>query len=180
MSLLRAAEPVKLLTSFFGKDVSLMTEALTLLSGRWGEVDFVSPLLPFDETDYYEKETGKDLVRRLVSFATPIPPDKLPEVKIWANGVEDRFAVEGRRRLNIDPGYLSASHLILATGKGFAHRPYLRNGVYADLTLIYREGGFKTLPWTYPDYASPKLMGLLIKIRAKYMEQLKTMRKQES
>jgi hypothetical protein len=70
MSLLRAAEPVKLLTSLFGKDVSLMTEALTLLSGRWGEVDFVSPLLPFDETDYYEKETGKDLVRRLVSFAT--------------------------------------------------------------------------------------------------------------
>jgi len=180
MSLLRAAEPVKLLMSLFAKDAPLMADALTLLSDRWGELDFVSPLLPFDETDYYEKETGTDLVRRLVSFATPIPPEKLPDIKIWTNGIEDRFAVEGRRRLNIDPGYLSASHLILATGKGFAHRPYLRDGIYADLTLLYREGGFKPLPWTYPDYASPKLTGLLVKIRAKYMEQLKTIRKEAS
>ncbi|HLZ18682.1 MAG TPA: DUF4416 family protein, partial [Smithellaceae bacterium] len=74
---------------------------------------------------------------------------------------------------NIDPGYLSQAHLILATGKGYTHRPYLRDGIYADLTLIYQGKKFCTLPWTYPDYADEKQTTMLAAIRARYLLQLK-------
>jgi hypothetical protein len=75
--------------------------------------------------------------------------------------------------VNIDPGYLSQAHLILATGKGYTHRPYLRNGIYADLTLIYQGKKFRSLPWTYPDYADEKQLAMLEVIRARYLLQLK-------
>ncbi len=75
--------------------------------------------------------------------------------------------------MNIDPGYLSPAHLILATGKGYTHRPYLRDGIYADVTLVYRDGAFHSLPWTYPDYAAVGTRTMLQGIRAKYMAQRK-------
>ena len=83
------------------------------------------------------------------------------------------LSAEGRRRVNIDPGYLAKAHLILATGKGYTHRPYLRDGIYADLTLMYRDKTFHPLPWTYPDYAGGEVIGMLTRIREKYMLQLK-------
>jgi hypothetical protein len=81
--------------------------------------------------------------------------------------------------MNIDPGYLSQAHLILATGKGYAHRPYLRDGIYADLTLIFRQGSFEALPWTYPDYAAPETICLFNGIRRKYLLQMKRLRHRE-
>ena len=79
--------------------------------------------------------------------------------------------------MNIDPGYIAKAHLILATGKGYSHRPYLRDGIYADLTLIYRNKAFQPLPWTYPDYASGEMIGMLTRIREKYFLQLKGKRR---
>jgi hypothetical protein len=81
--------------------------------------------------------------------------------------------MEGQRRVNIDPGYLAKAHLILATGKGYTHRPYLRDGIYADVTLMYRDKKFHSLPWTYPDYAGEEMMGMLVRIREKYILQLR-------
>jgi hypothetical protein len=75
--------------------------------------------------------------------------------------------------VNIDPGYLAKAHLILATGKGYSHRPYLRDGIYADLTLMYQDKSFRTLPWTYPDYAGDQMQGMLLRIRERYLLQLR-------
>jgi hypothetical protein len=63
--------------------------------------------------------------------------------------------------------------LILATGKGYTHRPYLRDGIYADVTLMYRGKKFHSLPWTYPDYAGEEMIGMLVRIREKYILQLR-------
>jgi hypothetical protein len=117
---------------------------------------------------------GQPLVRRMVSFERLIPPESLPDVKLLTNGIEEQFSDEGRRKINIDPGYISPAHLILATGKGYTHRPYLRDGIYADLTLVFTEGTFRALAWTYPDYAGPEVIALLNKIREKYLQTLKT------
>ena len=77
----------------------------------------------------------------------------LPEIKLTTNRLEEQWATpEGNRRINIDPGYLCLQHVVLATTKGYTHRPYLRDGIYADLTLIYRDKSFQPLEWTYPDY----------------------------
>ena len=123
---------------------------------------------------------GENLVRRFLSMEKLIRPDTLPDIKLAANDIEDGFTEGERRLVNIDPGYLSKAHLILATGKGYSHRPYLRDGIYADLTLIYQTRKFCSLPWTYPDYADEKQLLMFGKIRAKYLLQLKSMTLAES
>jgi hypothetical protein len=40
----------------------------------------------------------------------------------------------------------------LASTKDHAHRIYLNDGIYAEVTLAYRRGGWQAFPWTYPDY----------------------------
>ena len=173
MSELKRVEPVKLIMSVFSALPELMSEALSILSERYGGVDFVSDSMAFDYTDYYEREMGGQLRRRIASFRTLIRPESLPEVKQGTNEIEKSFAPDGKRGVNIDPGYISRAHLILATGKAYSHRPYLRDGVYADLTLIYRDKTFTTLPWTYPDYAEQKMRMMFSKIRERYLEQLR-------
>jgi hypothetical protein len=173
MSRPQPAEPVKLVASLFSGDPSLIGAALEALTERYGRIDYLSAPLPFAYTDYYEREFGGPLIRRFVAFETLIAPDTLPEVKGWTNGLEERLAAGGKRRVNIDPGYLARAHLILATGKGYTHRPYLRDGIYADLTLVFQQGGFQPLPWTYPDYAGTEMIGILTRIREKYSLQLK-------
>lgn len=169
----RPPDAVKLLVSIFSAEERLIGDAVGLLSERYGRADFVSAPLPFDYTDYYAKEFGGSLVRRFAAFERLIPPESLPEVKVWTNALEKRLSAAGQRRVNIDPGYLALAHLILATGKGYAHRPYLRDGIYADLTLIYRGQSFHPLPWTYPDYAGDTVTGMLMCIREKYLLQLR-------
>lgn len=173
MSELKPAEPVKLVMSIFSALPELVGDALRALSERCGRIDFISALTAFDGTDYYEREMGGPLRRRIVSFETLIRPEFLPDVKRTTNGIEGKFAQGAKRGVNIDPGYVSQAHLILATGKGYTHRPYLRDGVYADVTLIYRDKTFTSLPWTYPDYAEEKMRGMFNRIRERYLMQLR-------
>jgi len=177
MSRPRPAKPVNLFMSLIGSDRETIGAVLLLLMERFGEADYIGPCREFSYTDYYKPEMGPGLRRRFVSFAKLVPPDALPEVKLWTNDLERRFSIGEARRINIDPGYLAESQLILATGKGFAHRPYLRDGIYADLTLIYRDGSFRPLPWTYPDYAAPESAVMLHALRRKYLGQLQKLRK---
>ena len=173
MSDAQPPEAVKLIASLFSGDERLLGDAIQAMSERYGEADFISAPAPFTYTDYYEKEFGGSLIRRFIAFEKLIRPETLPDVKIWTNALEMRFTTEGRRRVNIDPGYLAKAHLILATGKGYTHRPHLREGIYADLTLIYRDKSFHPLPWTYPDYAGGEMIGMLTRIRARYLLQLR-------
>jgi hypothetical protein len=81
-------------------------------------------------------------------------------VKLQTNGVESCYAVEGRRSVNVDPGYIALEQIVLGTTKGYSHRIYLGHGIFADLTLVYENGTYRTLPWTYPDYGSKELISL--------------------
>ena len=170
----RPPQVVKLAMSLLFKEGKDFSAALLETDPQYGPVDFLSEPLPFNFTDYYEPEMGKGLWRRVASFGPLISPDQLPGVKIWTNALEDRFRNEcGGRRVNIDPGYLTAAKFILATGKDYSHRMYLRDGIYGDLTLIFQKGVFTPLPWTYPDYGSQPLIGLLGILRNRYLWQLK-------
>lgn len=173
MSKPNPAEPVKLVFSVFAADGAIINEIVSILAKQYGNTDFISDEVPFDYTDYYCPEMGGNLVRRFISMEELICPESLPDIKLAANEIEERFSSGSKRKVNIDPGYLSKAHLILATGKGYSHRPYLRDGIYADLTLIYQNKKFCSLPWTYPDYADSKQLLMFDKIRAKYLSQLK-------
>jgi hypothetical protein len=173
----RPPKSVKLVLSFIFKEEKEYSAAVRAVDAQYGPLDFMSEPLPFHFTDYYETEMGQDLWRRMASFDPLISPDQLPAVKLWTNALESRFRNEpGGRRVNIDPGYLTAAQFILATGKDYSHRLYLREGIYGDLTLIFQKGVFTPLPWTYPDYASQPLIGLLSILRKRFLWQLKKQR----
>ncbi len=167
------ALPVKLVFSVLASAAGLINDTIRNLSALYGRPDFVSGQMSFHYTDYYHPEMGEALVRRFLSMEKLIRPETLPDIKLAANVLEGASAVDHKRRVNIDPGYLSQAHLILATGKGYTHRPYLRDGIYADLTLIYQGKKFCTLPWSYPDYADEQQLAMLASIRSRYLLQLK-------
>ncbi len=134
---------------------------------------FVSEPLPFDFTDYYNREMGGGLRRIITSFNKLRGRELLVESKIFTSALEAAYSVEGRRQINIDPGYIAQEHLILATGKCYYHRPYLGSGVFADLTLVYKNKKYQSLEWTYPDYNTSEMKELFLKLRKRYIEDLK-------
>jgi len=168
-----SAEAVKLIISVLASDRGSLDSSMKRLADLFGVPDVIGAPLGFGYTDYYAPEMGRELVRRFLSFERLIRPEALPDIKISTNRIEEDFVEDGRRRINLDPGYISPAHLLLATGKGYTHRPYLRNGIYADLTLVFREKMFHDLSWTYPDYAAARQIDFFNRIRARYMAQVK-------
>lgn len=140
----------------------------------FGEVDFISKRFAFDFTEYYAQEMGGNLFRHFLTFERLIPMSLLPDIKQRTNHLEEKYSSSnGSRQINIDPGYLCFEHVILATTKGYTHRPYLKEGIYADLTLIYRNKTYQPLGWTYPDYRQEEVIRLFNQFRKKYVAQLK-------
>jgi hypothetical protein len=166
-------DPVKLISSLFSPEKKLIDRVIDHMSKTIGLVDWISPELLFDRTRYYAREMGWPLHRRFMSFSELVPADHLVEIKLKTNEIENQYLRDENRMVNIDPGYISAERLILATGKNYVHRVYLSKGIYADLTLLFQKGGFRPLKWTYPDYSAPEIIESFNDIRKKYMGQLK-------
>jgi hypothetical protein len=170
--------PVKLFMGLIlaqGFDLKMIKNELI---SHFGRIDLECPIRPFNHTDYYIKEMGSNLNRCFLSFADPVPPDHLAQIKLLTNRLEiQRGKVAGEticRRVNIDPGILSLSNVILATTKNRAHRIYLSNGIYAEITLIYsKTRGWQPLDWTYPDYRIPSTIDFFCGIREKYYLQIR-------
>ncbi len=169
----REPAPVKLVASLLSQDTAVLAEAVAALELRWGPVDWVSELLPFEHTEYYAAEFGTHLQRRFVTFRHLIAPAELPAAKRHSNEIEWVLARDGRRRVNIDPGYVSLAKLVLATTKDHAHRVYLGDGIYAEVTLVYQNGCFRPWPWTYPDYAEEGCRALFSQVRERYRRELR-------
>lgn len=167
MSIPRPPLPAKLFAGLLFSDGERARRAISRLCDRFGSLDLITRPRLFTESTYYDKEMGKSIFRCFLSFQEYVNPADLPEIKLFTNELENTFAVRGFRTVNIDPGILSEERLILATGKNYTHRIYLRDGIYADLTLVYRKGAYRPLEWTYPDYRDPFLLHLLGVIRRK-------------
>lgn len=173
MSTPKAPQPAKLVIGCLLREKPLLAPVVRTLTDRFGPVDAISPWMAFDFTRYYESEMGRPLVRRMMAFRTLIDQEQLSGTKLITNDLETEFSEASRRRINIDPGYLLPERFVLATGKNYTHRIYVGKHIYADLTLIFTQGEFKTLPWTYPDYAQPEIQEFLFQIRRKYLLDLK-------
>jgi hypothetical protein len=168
MSQPRPPKPAKLVIGFFSKEKELGIKVVNALVDEYGAVDMASSWLPFNFTTYYNNEMGRPLYRRLVAFKQLIHQASLADIKLFTNDLENEHSTNGKRLINIDPGYLLHERFVLATGKNYSHRIHIGKGIYADLTLMYTKGGFEPLPWTYPDYASDNIMNFLKLVRKKY------------
>ncbi len=173
MSTPERPDPAKLLISLVMKDKRILNDVLPLIVEIFGDIDIISEWFDFDFTDYYYQEMGSPLFRRVVVFKNLISQRDLNKIKEITNSLEKKWTGGGKRNINIDPGYLLLSRFVLATGKDYSHRIYIGKGIYADLTLIYKNGGYTPLEWTYPDYASPAMLAFLKKTRKKYFLDLK-------
>ncbi|MHB1317995.1 MAG: DUF4416 family protein [Anaerolineae bacterium] len=176
MGNIRAPLPVKLIVPMLSARPECFARAESALAERWGPLDYVSTDLPFTYTDYYTPELGHGILRRFVAVGDLIDPGELATVKVWTNDLENSLREGGRRVVNLDPGYICGGKLVLATTKDQAHRLYLGRGIYAEVTLLYRAGAYRALPWTYPDYASAAYHHIFSVIRSTYMAQLRVRR----
>lgn len=167
---------VKLIVGMFTAKPELFDIAEDRLSEEFGPIDFESELLPFDTTTYYAAEFGESLRRKFVSFAELIDPGEMAGIKLFTNALEMELAVSGKRRINLDPGYLSLGKLVLATTKDRQHRIYLGQGIFAEVTLRFQKGSFRPWEWTYPDYRSQEYISIFNRIRRIYREQLRETR----
>lgn len=177
MGTIRPPRPAKLICGMIGPDPDLMRRARKLMTRAFGETDVTSDLYPFDATDYYEAEMGPDLKRWFVSFHELTTPERLAEIKRLTIGVEKQLCEDcllppDRRVVNLDPGLIGLSKLVLATTKDHAHRIYLQQGIYAEVTLRYTKGQWEPWPWTYPDYAAETYHPFFMQVRRRLVEQL--------
>ncbi len=157
--------PVSLVLGVLHTDEAACDAALVAFADRFGPAARVLGPQPFDWTDYYQAEMGSPIVRQFLLMRDQVAPDCLPSVKRFTNELEDRFAVDGKRRVNLDPGFLTPFNLVLATGKPRHQRVYLGQGIYGDLTLIYHTGAYQPLPWTYKDWGSEEVRAFLTRAR---------------
>jgi len=148
--------PVLLVMAVFSR----YTAALDWASGRaaieWGPIALSSSPFSFLETDYYAATMGTGLQKQFLAFERLIGPELLPSLKQQSNAWESEYALTAGhaepRPLNLDPGYLTNAKLILASTKDHAHRIYLTQGIYAEVTLHYQHHHWQARAWTYPDY----------------------------
>ncbi len=172
----RTPPKVKLIIAVTFQNEQQLKDVIEYLTGEFGGIDRKTDIFTFDHTDYYEEEMGNGLFKVFLSFAELVDRGRLAEFKIISNRYEEETALEGKRTVNIDPGYIGEANLILASTKNFNHRVYLGNGIYGDCNMVFEEGEFRALPWTYADYKEEKHRGFFKEAREIYYSQLRSVK----
>ena len=169
--------PVLLVIAAFSRHAEALIEARTQLQTFFGSVELAGEPFVFDQTTYYQASMGPDLRKQFFAFRDLVAPERLPDIKRQTNALEDEIARAGRypeaRPINLDPGLLELGKFLLATTKDQAHRIYLRDGIFAEVTLRYHAGAFEPWPWTYADYRLPCVHEFLQLARDYYRQRLR-------
>lgn len=141
------------------------------LSEKYGEINFTSEAYPFDFTDYYADEMGDNLYRSWLVFSELFSAERIVERKNFCLRLEEKYSSpDQNRRVNLDPGYLAGAKFVLSSRKNNAQRIYLGEGVFAEITLIYRNNDWRELSWTYPEFSGDKSGKWLQKARRLWLE----------
>jgi len=161
-------------TSIIFREPEVLNIAREMISSILGDARELTPFMPFNHTDYYEKEMGPGLMRLFILYRALTQRERLPEVKLRTNSIELSLSERNTRRVNIDPGYISLENVILATTKGYTHRIYIGKGIYGDLTLVFYRGTYMPLEWTYPDYREKSVIQLFNGWRSIMKEEMRS------
>lgn len=164
---------VKLVLPVLFSDTRREEQMVERCAAEFGPVDYRSGAFPFEFTSYYDDEMEGETFREFVTFGPLIRPEELVRAKHITNRLELEFASEGKRRVNLDPGYMELGKFVLATTKDQQHRLYIGEGIFEEVTLFYRDKGWRHWDWTYPDYRSDRYKAILENIRVRYKNQLK-------
>ncbi|MFH1665059.1 MAG: DUF4416 family protein [Candidatus Omnitrophota bacterium] len=169
-------KPVKLVVSIIFREEKFLGYAMERLKRRYGALEPLERTMPFDFTDYYAGEFGKPLRRKLICFTKLVSKENICRIKLETNRIENRYSFEGKRTVNLDPGYVTEAKLILLTTKDYTHRVYAGKGIFAESTLFFQGGTFNPWQWTYPDYASGDMISYFNQVRDIYMADVKRLK----
>ncbi len=167
---------VKLFVGVLTSLADILPEVERRLTALYGPVDLRSEAFCFDSTHYYDGEMGSPIQRRFLAFSRLIEPGEIAGIKEATNDIEGALALEWRqvrRPANLDPGYVEQAKIVLASTKNYYHRIYLSGGIFAEVTLHFENGGWKALPWTFPDFQSGRYHPFLTELRNCYRAQLR-------
>ena len=179
MGKITAPSPVKLFCGVLTSLPEIMGDIQVRLEALWGPIDARSDAFPFEMTHYYDEEMGVPIFRHFLAFRTLIEPAGLPFIKKAAQDLEATLSSECRsvpRPVNLDPGYLEESKIVLASTKNFYHRILLSEGIYGEVTLHYSAGAWQAFPWSFPDFRSGRYDSFFTRLRRSYREQLRSAR----
>ncbi len=168
-------EGEKLIVGVIYNDKAVYDEAIEALISEFGEIDDRSEIFSFSRefSTYYDEELGGEGMRIILSFRELVSPERQADIKIFTNSIEARLSRDGKRLINLDPGFISHGRLMLATTKAAGFRIPLHSGIYTELTLFWAKGEWHKLPWSYRDYQSEKVQNFLTRVRGKYLEDRK-------
>ena len=174
---LRKPKPVKVIVGILAANEKCLQAAIEAITSEFGKVDLISDAWPFTATDYYKKETGENILRQFVSIEPLIDPGKLAKIKHKTNKLEQRLAktlgLPLPRPVNLDPGVIEPSKLVLATTKNYSHRIYIGKKMFAEVTLVFDKGAWRPMKYTYPDYRQQCYFDFFETVRTRLMEQSK-------
>jgi hypothetical protein len=160
----RPEEAVIFVGSLFSSP-GVFAAAVPMLQKRFGDTFYESPSLPWNYSSYYNEELGTPLLRTFLFFDAVVDPACLVDAKHATSELEGKFSTDGKRRINLDPGYLTLAKVVLASGKNYSHRICLAKGVFCELELFYEKGRFNPLPYTYFDYRDKAFLGIFTDAR---------------
>jgi hypothetical protein len=170
-------KPVKLIIGILAADKDALSLARVACVDQFGAADFESPIFPFTQTQYYKDQAGEHILRQFLSIEELIDPGQLATIKLTANKMEEKLAAEIAgplpRPVNLDPGIIEPSKLILASTKNFSHRIYIGQNIYAELTLSYTRGKWQSYSYTFPDFKESRYHDFLSKVRERLVMQLR-------
>ena len=175
--------PVKLIVGILAADENALNTAREKITAEFGKAGSVSEIFPFDKTDYYKEQTGENILRQFVTIEDLIEPGRLARIKHKTNEIEKQLAEvldsPHPRPVNLDPGYMEPSKLVLASTKNFAHRIYIGDNMYAEITLRFDKGKWVDHPHTFPDFKDSRYHEFLSKVREKLIGQLRQLKQAE-
>lgn len=166
-----------LFTAIMINDKELIQVIEKKLSDAFSNIVQKSDIYEFNHSDYYNPEMGNKIFKYFISFEKLINKEELPEIKKTTMKIEDELSIIKNesvcRNVNIDPGYLTHSKVIVSTSKNYSHRVHLKDGVFAELTYIISKEGWKPLEWTYPDYRTKFVIDYFTMLRAELVKILR-------
>jgi Domain of unknown function (DUF4416) len=180
---LNEPNPAKLIVGILAANNQCLHSAAEALTDTFGTADLTSEVWPFEKTDYYQQQMGPRILRQFISIDRLIDPGKLAKIKLRTNKLEQKLVkalhLPLSRPVNLDPGLIEPSKLVLATTKNYSHRIYIGRKVYAEVTLIFEKGRWQPLDHTYPDYRQQCYFDFFEKVRTRLLEQLKSNRRKK-
>jgi hypothetical protein len=159
-------EPAHLFVGTLYSDAEIFKRSKEILEKNFGDILLESPSTVWDYSSYYKKELGWPLFRQFIFFKNLIDPGILSDFKLKTNEIEDALSSEGKRHINLDPGYLTLSKIVLASTKNYAHRIYLGKGIYGEVTLSFKDGVYNSHLYTYSDYQDKMYIDIFMNARA--------------